>query len=171
MSESGVTSEKKVYRVPSTMKKVTMCLTRGSYSTFARSAVKIPQLKTALVAAVAGLVRNECQDLCSTTNGLTSVVRNTSPSNLKQFSWNEVLDELGRKAPALFAILEASVNRFRNKHPKEVSQRSVAFAACILLRERNKFMCAAQCVISILLHAGHASKMVSLYTLKSPCEF
>ena len=59
MSESGVTSEKKVYRVPSTMKKVTMCLTRGSYSTFARSAVKIPQLKTALVAAVAGLVRNE----------------------------------------------------------------------------------------------------------------
>lgn len=74
MSESGVTSEKKVYRVPSTMKKVTMCLTRGSYSTFARSAVKIPQLKTALVAAVAGLVRNECQDLCSTTNGLTSVV-------------------------------------------------------------------------------------------------
>jgi len=74
MSESGVTSEKKVYRVPSTMKKVTMCLTRGSYSTFACSAVKIPQLKTALVAAVAGLVRNECQDLCSTTNGLTGPI-------------------------------------------------------------------------------------------------
>ena len=79
MSESGVTSEKKVYRVSSAMKKVTMYLTKGSYSAFARNAVKIPKLKTALVAAVAALVRKECQDLCTTTDGLTSVLRNTSP--------------------------------------------------------------------------------------------
>ena len=167
MSESGVTSEKKVYRVSSAMKKVTMYLTKGSYSAFARNAVKIPKLKTALVAAVAAvaaLVRNECQDLCTTTDGLTSVLRNTSPGNLKKFSWKEVLDELEQKAPVLYAVLNASVSRFRKQHPKKVSQRSVAFAACILLRQRNKFMCAAQCVISVLLHAGHASKMVSLNT-------
>lgn len=162
MSESGVTSEKKVYRVSSAMKKVTMYLTKGSYSAFACNAVKIPKLKTALVAAVAALVRKECQDLCTTTDGLTSVLRNTSPGNLKKFSWKEVLDELERKAPVLYAVLNASVSRFRKQHPKKVSQRSVAFAACILLRQRNKFMCAAQCVISVLLHAGHASKMVSL---------
>ena len=161
MSESDVTSEKKVYRVSSAMKKVTMYLTKGSYSAFARNAVKIPKLKTALVAAVAALVRKECQDLCTTANGLTSVLRNTSPGKLKEFSWKKVLDELGRKAPVFCTVLNASVNRFRKQHPKKVLQRSVAFAACILLRERNKFMCAAQCVISVLLHAGHASKMVS----------
>ena len=96
MSESDVTSEKKVYRVSSAMKKVTMYLTKGSYSAFARNAVKIPKLKTALVAAVAALVRKECQDLCTTASGLTSVLRNTSPGKLKDLagrkcwtSWEE----------------------------------------------------------------------------------
>ena len=132
MRESDVTSKKKLYRVSSAMMKVTMYLTKGSYSAFAHNAVKIPKLKTAIVAAVAALVRKECQDLCTTTNGLTSVLRNTSPGNLKKFSWKEVLDELELKAPVLYAVLNTSVSRFRKQHPKKVSQRSVAFAACFL---------------------------------------
>ena len=96
MSESDVTSEKKAYRVSSAMKKVTMYLTKGSYSAFARNAVKVSKLKTTLVAAVAALVDKECQDLCTTADGLTSVLQNTSPGKLKEFSWKKVLDELGR---------------------------------------------------------------------------
>ena len=58
------------------------------------------------------------------------------------------------------AILEASVKRPRRQHPESVSQRSIGLAAAVLLHERNQFMCAVQCVISLLLHAGHAGKMV-----------
>ena len=33
-------------------------------------------------------------------------------------------------------------------------------AVAILMRERNQFMCAAQTLVSIVLHASHAGKMV-----------
>ena len=162
VSESDARTEKKIYRVPSAVKKVTTSLVKGNYATFARNALKHPQLKRAIVSVVAAEVRRECQKMCTATEGQTSVLKRTSASEIKRFNWDDVIDELNKKAPVFSAILEASVKRFRKQHPKKVIQRSIGFAAAILLRERNKFMCAAQCVNSILLHAGHASKMVCI---------
>ena len=161
MGECGARTEKKIYRVTSAMKTVTISLAKGNYVTFARNSLKHPQLKNAIVSAVAAEVRRECQQMC-TTGDQTSVLRQTSASEMKKFNWGTVTDELNKQAPVFCTILEASVKRFRKQHPKKTTQRSVGFAAAILLRERNKFMCAAQCVNSILLHAGHASKMVSI---------
>ena len=119
-------------------------------------------VKRTIVSVVAAEVRRECQKMCTATEGQTSVLKRTSASEIKIFNWDDVIDELNKQAPVFSAILEASVKRFRKQHPKKVIQRSIGFAAAILLRERNKFMCAAQCVNSILLHAGHASKMVCI---------
>ena len=162
MSECDTHTEKKIYRVTSAMKMVTTSLAKGNYVTFARNTMKLPQLKNAIVSAVAAEVRRECQQMCAVTEGQASVLRQTSANEMKELNWRDVTEELNKKAPVFCTILEASVKRFRKQHPKKTTQRSIGFAAAILLRERNKFMCAAQCVNSILLHAGHASKMVSI---------
>ena len=142
-----------------------MHLAKGNYYSFARRAMLIPPLKKALVNAIASEVRDECQKLCTTIADRKSILRKTSPDDLKTFSWSNLSSELHNRAPVFVAILEASVKRPRSQHPDSMSQRSIGLAAAVLLRERNQFMCAVQCVISLLLHAGHASKMVTI----EPC--
>lgn len=93
-----------------------------------------------------------------------SILRQTSASHLKTFQWSKVVDELHKQAPEFSAILEASVKRYRKQHPRKAIIPSIGFAGSVLLRERNNFMCAAQCVNSILFHQGHASKMVRFIT-------
>ena len=169
VSETDACTEKKIYRVPSAMKKATTSLAKGNYVAFARSALKQPQLRRAIVSGVAAEVRRECHKMCTALEGQTSLLRQTSANAIKKFNWDDVHEELNKQAPVFIAILEASVKRFRKQHPKKVVQRSIGFAASILLRERNKFMCAAQCVNSILLHAGHASKRVCVRILFTCC--
>lgn len=83
--------------------------------------------------------------------------------------------ELRKKAPNLLAILQAAAQATRSR--KAVPSISVVgmaadisvvgsfsvvgMAAGILLKTRNKHMCALQSVVSTLLYAGHASKKVS----------
>lgn len=151
-------SVNKIYGVTGLLKKVTMHLAKGNYCSFARSAIQIPQLKKAIVTAVASEVRYECQKLCTTTVGAKSMLRNTSPDGLKTFSWADLSSELQDRAPVFMSVLAASVKRPRRQHPEKVLQRSIGFAAAILLHQRNQFMCRVQCVNSLLLHAGHAGK-------------
>ena len=85
VSESDARTEKKIYRVPSAVKKVTTSLVKGNYATFARNALKHPQLKRAIVSVVAAEVRRECQKMCTATEGQTSVLKRTSASEIKRF--------------------------------------------------------------------------------------
>ena len=58
----------------------------------------------------------------------------------------------------LHAVLSAMVER-RGHDQTRIAPR-VGMAVAILIRERNQFMCAAQTLISIVLQASHAGKMV-----------
>lgn len=158
--EEASGSVNKIYRVTGLVKRATMHLAKGNYYSFARNAMLIPPLKKALVNVIASEVRDECQKLCTTISDRKSMLRKTSPDDLKTFSWSNLSSELHNRAPVFVAILEASVKRPRHQHPESVSQRSIGLAAAVLLHERNQFMCAVQSVISLLLHAGHAAKMV-----------
>lgn len=142
-----------------------MHLAKGNYYSFARSAMLIPPLKKALVNAIASEVRDECQKLCTTIADRKPMLRKTSPDDLKTFSWSNLSSELRNRAPVFVAILEASVKCPCGQHPDSMSQRFIGLAAAVLLHERNQFMCAVQCVISLLLHAGHVAKMVKI----EPC--
>lgn len=152
---------KKVYRVGSSLKSLLTDVAKGNYHSFARKAMKIEVLKRPIVAAVCSEVRQECQKLCTTICGKTSVLRDTSPTHLKQFSWKELCHELEDRSAIFFEVLQAAVKRQRKQHSQKSTQQSIGFAASILLHERNQFMCAPQCINSVILHTGHASKMVS----------
>ena len=130
-----------------------MHLAKANYCSFAMTAIKIPRLKKEVIKVVAAEVRRECQALCSTLPGKKSVSRRTSAADLKTFQFS-------KRAPAFSAVLEASVKRYRKQHTRHAIIPSIGFAASVLLHERNNMMSAAQSVNSILLHQGHASKMV-----------
>ena len=137
-----------------------MHLAKANYCSFAMTAMKIPRLKKEVIKVVAAEVRRECHALCSTLPGKKSVLRRTSATDLKTFQFSKVIAELCERAPAFSAVLEASVKRYRKQHTRHAIIPSIGFAASVLLHERNNMMCAAQSVNSILLHQGHASKMV-----------
>jgi len=87
-----------------------------------------------------------------------------SLKSVTQFKWNDLNKELRTKAPTLLAILLAAAQPTRSK--KAVPSVSVVgMAAGILLKSRNKHMCALQSIVATLLYAGHASKKVSTATM------
>ncbi len=92
--ENEEATERRVYRVSSMLKRVTMDIAYGRFSYFARNAMKIPELKKAIVVAVGSEVRSECQKLCTTSPNQLSTLRKTSAADMKQFNWESVLDEL-----------------------------------------------------------------------------
>ena len=137
-----------------------MDLTKGNFFSFSKKALTIPRLKKVVVEAVSREVTQECMNLCTTKKGKQSILRKTSPTNLTQFDWTKFIGELEDRAPVLLTILKATVKRPRRQHSQTSTQQSIGFAASILLHERNQFLCAVQCVNSLILYAGHANKMV-----------
>ena len=51
----------------------------------------------------------ECQRLCSTLPEKRSILRDTRPSHLMTFSWQNIISELSCRAPVLHAVLSATV--------------------------------------------------------------
>ena len=150
-----------MYRVADTrLKRIIVDLSKGNFFSFAKKALTIPRLKKVVVEAVSREVTQECMNLCTTKKGKQSILRKTCPTNLTQFDWTKFIGELEDRAPVLLTILKATVKRPRRQHSQTSTQQSIGFAASILLHERNQFLCAVQCVNSLVLYAGHANKMV-----------
>lgn len=149
-----------VRRVASKYKPVVTALVNGSANTFAKKALSLPKLRNAIV-EVKRLVTKECQNLCSNLPELYSVLRDARPAHLKTFSWQNITEELSCRAPLLHTVLSATVER--RCHDKMQIAPRLGMAFTILMRERNQFMCAAQTLTSIVLHASHAGKMVCTF--------
>ena len=147
-----------VRRVASKYKPVVTALVNGSANTFAKKALSLPKLRNAIV-EVKRLVKKECQNLCS---NLPENIRFfvTRPAHLKTFSW-QIIEELSCRAPLLHTVLSATVER--RCHDKMQIAPRLGMAFTILMRKGNQFMCAAQTLTSIVLHASHAGKMVRTF--------
>ena len=147
-----------IRKVASKYKPVVTALVNGAANTFAKKALSTPKLRHAIIEEVKRLIKKECQSLCSTLPEKRSILRDTRPSHLRTFNWQNIINELSRRAPVLHAVLSATVER-RGHNQMRIAPR-VGMAVAILMQERNQFMCAAQTLTSIVLHANHAGKMV-----------
>ena len=145
-----------IREVASKYKLVVTALVNGAANSFAKKALSLPRLRHAIIEEVKRLVKKECQSLCSTLPEKRSILRDTRPAHLMTFSWQNIISELSCRAPVLHTVLSATVER---RGHNRIAPR-VGMAVAILMRERNQFMCAAQTLISIVLHASHAGKMV-----------
>ena len=156
--EVGSGSKATIRTVASKYKPVVTALVNGAANTFAKKALSLPKLRHAITEEVKRLVKKECKSLCTTLPEKRSILRDTRPAHLTTFSWQNIITKLSFRAPMLHAVLSATVER-RSHDQTRIAPR-VGMAVAILMRERNQFMCAAQTLVSIVLHASHAGKMV-----------
>ncbi len=123
-----------------------------------RTIARTPSLQRALMKQVQRQIRIECRRICSTRQG-DSTLRlhnNNVEEELKSFKWKQISKELKKKAPTLYGSLSAACA----KEGVEPRPMSVGMAASVLLKAQNKFLCLPQAAVSILLYAGHCSKLV-----------
>ena len=95
-----------------------------------------------------------------------SLLRDNSNDAIKVFSWDAVATDLQNHAPTLYNVLRGCVDVERRSYstrraPKRPSSSAViSVCGAILLRNRCERMNLVQRMVSILLSAGHASKLV-----------
>lgn len=87
----------------------------------------------------------------------TKTFRVENADSLRKFAWGDVVNKLKNLAPTLFRVIMALCSSKRR-----CNQSIGGMAATVLLKGRNKHICLTQSVLSVLLYAGHCSKMVSV---------
>ena len=95
-----------------------------------------------------------------------SLLRQTSLS----FSWDAIVSDIEMHAPTLYGVLRVCAEvRKRQKGVKrahsQVNLRAViGVCGAVFLRNRSARMNLFQQLVSVVLSAGHASKMVCMFT-------
>ena len=124
-----------------------------------------------LLEKVCGSVIQECKDLCSVRK--PSILRDTTPEGLKQFTESAHVTELSERAPVLYTILSSAagkpvISKARNQNGEnETNDESntatpaISMAASILLKKRCPQMSAQAYRFSTVLWHSGAKKQVS----------
>ena len=150
------------------LKSLVKGVARKSTTAIAQQAMEHPQVRKKVVTILKRDIQKEIRNLCSKTN--PSILRNSEPESLMNFSWELVTSELRERAPTLHSLLCSCIEvkrrqRRSTKGKKTKSNRpsnTAVMGVCtaILLRHNNVHMNLLQRIVGVLLNAGHASKQV-----------
>ena len=146
------------FNVPRKYKKMVQSIRYRHSPYTVRAMLKSSPLKRSVISQLATTIRRECVAMCSRNHG-DSVLRLLSVLELKDFSWNTLLQELKKKAPTLLQLLTAASSRHACINPG-----IIGMAASLLLYGRNPQLCLPQALNSVVLYAGHCAKVVSVST-------
>ncbi len=136
-------------------------LARKRFASFCKAVMKHKQISKLMVREAACSIHKECSQLVSTKE--PSVLRKKAKTELMEFSWVKLAEELQERAPILFCFLSAAAAKSWTRKTTAESTSSIThicMALAILLKAQNKHMSAVQSVVSLLLNAGHASSLV-----------
>lgn len=148
------------FRVASRFKRLVQATRYKKSPYVARTALRGKTIRKPIISNILKLISKECIRLCRK-KGENTIFRLSSMSALKKLKVTDFTKELRRRAPILYTVVKRACTRSRAK----IKKSNVAtIAAALLLKGRNKTMCSPQAIISILLYAGHCSKMVSYRT-------
>ena len=102
-------------------------------------------------------MRKEIRTMCS--DNIKSSLQSQSKEKLTSgLSWDQLHSELSKNAPTLLSFLQACTKtRVARPNTKAV----VGVCAAIILKHRQPKMNLLQKIISLILYAGHASKVIS----------
>ena len=92
-----------------------------------------------------------------------SVMHSDSKTELEQFSWRKILDEVSVNAPVLLNVLTAAS---KTKTTRSNTQAVIGLCIAILLNHRSKRMNLVQKMVSLILYNGSASKQVHKHKKK-----
>ena len=128
-------------------------------------------IRDALLEKVCGSVIEECKDLCSVKK--PSILRNTTPEGLKQFTESANVTELSERTPVLYTILSSAagkpvLSKAGNQNGENgandesnTAAPAMSMAVSILLKKRCPQMSARAYRFSTVLWHSGAKKQVS----------
>lgn len=146
-------------------------LVLGEYGYAVNALYSKKVVRDALLENVCGSVIEECKGLCSVRK--PSILRDTTPEGLKQFTESAHVTELSERAPVLYTILSSAagkpvISKARNQNGEnETNDESntatpaISMAASILLKKRCPQMSAQAYRFSTVLWHSGAKKQVS----------
>lgn len=117
-----------------------------------------------VLGSLGSAIKKELKAVASDDN---SLLKGQSIPSMKNFGWEKVLDELKLHAPIFLHIFQ-SITTTKSERPNQNA--IIGMCASLLLKHRYSKMSMMQKIVSIILHAGRASKQVSLY-IKSKTTF
>ena len=129
-------------------------IARGSKLAVARDCMEDPELRNHIVKKVGVRLQQELANLCS------SEVLLGDHSKLASFTWDLVLAAAKQHAPTLLEILQACSSK--KKAYQDRSKAVIGMCIAILCKHRQCNMSLVQKILSIILYAGHCSKMVCI---------
>ena len=145
--------------LPSKWISVANHLVRKRYSLIPKAVMSVPGLQDVVVTAVLDIVQKECKFLTSQRFG--SVLQQTTPSDLKDFKWDNVLLEWSTVAPTFLKFIKAAAALSDQKSERKRFRRNLcttAMAGSTLLNARSHKMSAHKYRNSLVLRFGGAKK-------------
>lgn len=145
--------------------KLGRALAGGHIPSVAKAVMGHKSLREAVILSVLDQLESECSKLCQKSNP-PSLFCKVPVSEIKEFEWDNLIEEFKNKAPLFFQILcsVTSRNDHRNKSKHgRAHNPGICMAAAVVLKERNQKMTGVQSLISLTLFASHVDKQVIRY--------
>lgn len=144
------------------MEKIATCLQTNHTNRLPKLVMDIPGLDNIAIEQVLKRVDKECQEL--TCKKFKSTLKKSTPSDLKQFPWEKVLDEWKKKAPTFLQFLKSASNVStqvtgeKGKKSARAKICTMAMAGATLLRARSNFISAPMYRNALVMQHGGAKK-------------
>ena len=122
-------------------------MARKSKKSVANEAMKDPDIKKYIVKLVGKEVSKEVR--CMASDSADSILKSMDADQLKCFTWDTLLNEIGRFAPVLQTILESST---RTRVPRSNTKGVIGMCLAVILKHRNPKMNLVQKINSLILY-------------------
>ena len=144
--------------LPPSLRKLGLALVRGNWKTIASAVMRSLEIRSCVIEMVMMELQYEASHLCEKAK-FRSLLRNSTPSDVIEFKWSDLINEWKREAPLLssFLFAIAGTQRTRNVRKATTIERrfpAMCMAGAILLKERNQEMAALQHLVGIILSHG-----------------
>ena len=97
-----------------------------------------------------------------------SILRSDSYDDLKNFTWDKLIQELRVHAPVLTDILHSCTS---TKSPSPNRMGIIGLCSALLLKQHCSRMSLVQKIVMFILHAGHCGKLVICDSRTNCCCF
>ena len=139
---------------------------RGSKKTLVDQCYDDLETRNYLMKKIGWIIMKEIKTMCSAR--VQSILCSESKDVLKNFKWDDLMTELCTYAPLLNKILHFCTKTSKIKRNRDAT---IGTCAAILFKFRLSRMNLIQKIISLILHAGHCGKQVSVCALSVHCLF
>lgn len=131
-------------------------IARGSKKKLIDQCYDDPDTRHIMLRKIGKIMKKEVKLICS--EKTASVLRSESYDDIKNFTWDKLIQEMRVHTPVLTDILCSCTS---TKNPSSNRMAIVGLCGSVLFRHRCSRMSLLQKVIMLILYAGHCGKQVT----------